>query len=188
MMKNQVDYIARKYVKSIDYQINKDIDKTIRYVNNEMYNEAIRMYDSFITQFYLYETKSYVRHWEGVPGTRRGQNLYFGKDIRKFTRKPKLIINVPGEGEYETNGGGQAEPMADDYRFDSAIDVLDYVYSGIRFPSVFGRNEMKWSGQYSGKLFSYRGTMRDAFDKFNMEFDKIAMKESRKYLRTLGYY
>ena len=87
-----------------------------------------------------------------------------------------------------SNGGGQTEPMADDYRFDSAEDVLSYVFNGIRFPAMFGHEEMDWSGVYNGKYFYYRGNMQDAFERFNRDFDNIAMKVARKYLRTFGYY
>ena len=186
-MKSQVDYVARRYTQSVSYIIDRDIDKVIRKVNDDMYKEAMNMYDDFITQFYYYETTSYIRHWEGRPGTREGQNLYFGKDIRKYTRKPKLVIYLPKDAGYVSNGGGQAEPMADDYRFNTAQEVLDYVYSGIRFPQKFGP-ELIWRGEYSGKFFSYVGTMEDAFNKFNMDFDKIAMKPARRYLKNLGYY
>ena len=187
-MTNQIDVVARRHVKSLSYIIDRDVEKVIRSVNNDMYSEAMNMYDTFIKQFYSYRTTSYVRHWEGVPGTGEGQNLYFGKDIRKYTRKPKLIINLPGDAGYESNGGGQAEPMADDYRFNTAEEVLGYVYEGIRFPEKFGRGKMEWSGSYKGHLFSYSGTMRQAFNNFNMNFDKIALRASRKYLKALGYY
>lgn len=187
-MKSQIDAVAQSYVRSVSYIINKDVDKTIRYVNNEMYDEAVNMYDEFIRQFYSYETTSYIRHWEGKPGTGEGQNLYFGKDIRKETRKPKLIIYLPTDPEYISNGGGQMkEPMADDYRFNTAQEVLSYVYSGVRFPDKFNKVVMEWRGDYKGKYFRYRGTMEDAFNTFNMKFDKIAMSVAQKYLKMIGY-
>jgi len=192
--KSQIETVAYYFTKSASEIINKDVDKAIRYVNNEMYDEAVKMYDTFIDQFYSYKTTSYVRHWEGVPGTQEGQNLYFGKDIRKFTKHPKLVINLPSDAGYVSNGGGQAEPMANDYRFNTSTEVMEYVFSGVRFPDFItykkrgGNSLMTWEGRYKGTYFYYNGTMENAFNKFNEDFDKIAMRAVRKYLKTLGYF
>lgn len=196
--KSQIETVAYYFTKSASEIINKDVDKAIRYVNNEMYDEAVKMYDTFIDQFYSYKTTSYVRHWEGVPGTCEGQNLYFGKDIRKYTKHPKLVINLPNDAGYVSNGGGQEkEPMTDDYRYNTAREVLEYVFEGVRFPDTFeykiwkdrGENSlMTWEGRFKGNYFYYNGTMENAFNKFNGDFDKIAMRAVRKYLKSLGYF
>lgn len=196
-MQSQVDYVAKRHTQDVSDIIDKDVDKIIRKVNNDMYKEAITMYDSFVQQFYLYETTSYIRHWEGRPGTEQGQNLYFGKDIRKISRKPKLIIYLPKDSGYVPNGGGQMSgPMEDDYRFNTAEEVLNYVFGGIRFPKNIKQGEkswtlksnLMWSGSYNGEYFSCQNvTMRQAFEIFNNNFDTIAAKSAKYHLKQMGY-
>lgn len=185
-MKSKIDSIVDDYMYAISDIIDKDIDKSIRHANNEMYNEANKMYDTFITQFYKYKTKYYIRHWEGIPGTQQGYNLFLGKDIRKDSKHSKLIINSPSDFLYKSNGGGQySEPMSDDYKIDSARDVLESVMSGYRFPHF--SNPMVWKGSYKGKYFKYDGEMGEAFNKFNTYFDDIAEGIIYNSLKKLGY-
>lgn len=177
-----INKLAEKYVNNIMKEyVEKDIDKSIRYTNNELYNEAVNMYNSFIKQFYQYKTKSYIRHWEGVPGTKEGQNLYFGIDIKKNNGwKPTLSIRFPDDLGYVTE-------MADGYQHDSPEDVLNYVSQGYRFIYKNQYKIMTWTGNYIGKYFKYGGVMKDAFDEFDNQFDKIAKNIIKKQLEHLGY-
>ena len=186
--KLNLNKIMENYVSNTMELLKKDIDKSIRYANNELYEEVNKMYDSFIEQFYEYETTSYIRHWEGVAGTRTGQNLYLGKCIRKYNGwKPTLSILLPEDIGYSStmNGG---------YQYDKPEDVLDYVVNGYRFPYQFKhlkepkkKDVMIWTGIYNGKYFNYKGTMRDAFDEFDEKFDELATEIIMSYLKNKYY-
>lgn len=169
--------------------VEKDIEKAIRYTNNELYEEAHNMYVFFIDDFYKYKTKSYIRHWEGIPGTMQGQNLYFGEDIRKNSKHPKLVINTPFDVFYKSNGGGQYRDIMYGYkngeREISPQIVLSNVYEGIRFPF---NKKMEWkTPKYKGKYFESIGNMKDSFDLFNNKFDDMAEKIINKFLYFYGY-
>ena len=135
-----------------------------RRINNDIYDDVNKMYRTLIEQFYDYETSSYIRHWEGKPGTRHGENLLYGNQIRKnnqASHSPKLIIDFSGEN------------MAP-YKHQTTDKVLDYVMNGVRFPigpMLVDTSRM----EYYGKHIQFQGgTIQDAFDKFDKEWDEIA--------------
>lgn len=180
MAKSNLDYMIENYVSRKMEQVEKDLDSAIRSTNNIMYKEASDMYDSFIYQYYLYETTSYIRHWEGIPGTKQGQNLYFGKDIRKNNgHKPTLGIYLP-------KNAGYVNKMDGGYQYESdPSNVLQNVLNGFR--GVPGKWTIPWYGSYEGKYFSFKGTMEHAFDTFNSHFNDIAMVVLSMEMRNLGY-
>ena len=156
--------LADRYKKKVKKKLNGDITKALNYTRDEMYDEAVNMFNSFIDQFYSYETKVYIRHGEVFPGTGHGTNLYRGRQIRKVgtTYNPKLSVEFSG---VRMEGG---------YQHDTPEEVLNYVMSGIRFP-IHGA-EMTWSGQYAGKYFSYTGVPEQAFEYFGQNYNKIGLE------------
>ena len=153
----------------------RDFYKCARKTNNILYKDITEMYDTLITQFYKYHTTSYIRHWEGVPGTEQGQNLYFGKKFAKDNDNrisPRLIVDFSGEG---MDGG---------YEYDTPDQVLECVMHGIRFPfGVPVANGKQYGAlmvdpsemHYKGQAFSFsNGTINDAFDKFDREFPDLS--------------
>lgn len=159
-MSNVLRAIAEEYRRRQRKKVKGDIIRASIYTRDEMYDEAVKMYDTFIDQFYAYETTSYIRHGQSKPGTGSGENLYRGQRIRKYggNLNPRLSIEFSGA---DMQGG---------YARNTAGEVLESVMSGIRFPF----REMTWSGEYRGKHFSYAGEPQRAFDIFERNFDIIA--------------
>ncbi|MBQ0036431.1 MAG: hypothetical protein KBT35_05895 [Firmicutes bacterium] len=148
-------------------------EEAINYTYKEMYNEAWKMYDSFIDQFYEYSTKSYIRHGQSKPGTGIGINLYRGNNIRLKTGfTPSLNIEF------------NASDMESGYQYDSAETVLNNVMHGYRFPYF---RPMYWEGKYNGKYFHYTGTPERAFYHFENQFNNIAIEIFRKKCKQLGW-
>ena len=174
-MSKLLQRIADKYKKRARQQLDGDITKTLNYTRNEMYNEAINMFDAFIDQFYSYITSVYIRHGEGFPGTGHGTNLYKGKQIRKVgtNYSPALSIEFSG---MDMEGG---------YEYDSPGVVLSDVMSGIRFPEH--GVQMTWSGEYVGKDFSYAGVPERAFEIFERNFDTIALDIFYEKWKDMGW-
>lgn len=165
-----------------NYYIEKACDDFIiaaNYANSEMYKELNNMYDVFIRQFYKYKTETYIRHWEGVPGTKKGTNLYYGNRIKvRYSRGvPYLDINIDGE-----NMAG--------YQHDSPSTVLDQVLSGelevhgSKGKTVYSRT---WEGKYKGKYYSYKGSPNDAFLNFYDHYMEIFTPVFMKKWRNLGW-
>lgn len=185
-----MDFISEDQIEEIIRDLTdlimKDYRKAISRTTTVMTNELNDMYKTFIDQFYQYKTTSYIRHWEGYPGTGHGQNLYFGNDIsRTYSADPEIDINFSGA---KMDGG---YPYSIDRNHPEV--VLEKVMSGIRFPykrkkltdiekinkknkarKYNSRYSLNWKGQYKGKYFKYKGVMQDAFDQFEKEFDDIA--------------
>lgn len=167
LIDEEIELIAEERCKEI---MNGDFNRLLRKVNIQMRDEAERLYDKLIEKYYRYKTISYIRHWEGRPGTRQGQNLYGGKKIiMNNNHNPYLIVDPKLFGEEGVAGG---------YQHDEPYDVVQQVLDGIRGvhrsePPFFW--EQKWNAEYHSMLFEYqRGTMRNAFRKFNYRFDDIA--------------
>lgn len=157
--------IKKEIKKQLLAKAKEDIPVAMEYMIDELHHETTNMYNTLITQFYLYRTTSYVRHWEGKPGTMKGSNLYYAFHARKLHKNglPYLLIHI------------DAEDMADGYKLDKKEDVLDAVLMGIRWPFEFKNSpEMEWSGHYEGKYFSYRGVPEEIFDSFFDNFENIA--------------
>ncbi len=182
--------IKKEIKKQLIEQVKNDIPVAMDYMVDELQREATNMYNSLITQFYLYKTTSYIRHWEGHPGTMKGSNLYYAFHARKLHKNglPYLFIRI------------DAEDMADGYKLDKKEDVLDYVLAGKRWPYEFTREndageevpsmskeDTTWSGTYQGKYFSYRGVPNEIFDSFFENFENIATPIFFSKFHELGW-
>lgn len=167
ILNNLVDYYKMK--------ASKDFDKVITQVNDEMYDEAIKMYDTFITQYYSYKTSSYVRYGETRPGTGMGTRLFYGQNITKNNHKHTLTIDISGDDLSQ-----DSKPYKDDPDF-----VMMNVFSGYR--GIPGFWLIDWTGEYNGKYFSYKGTMKDAFSQFGFYFTSIARESFLPKWRKLGW-
>jgi len=146
-----IDDIVDQLVDAYSKKFEKDFYRISNQVNDIYFNDANKLYDSFIRQYYYqYETEFYIRHWEKAPGTRKGTNLYYGNQMKIHRgQNPYFEINF------------DSSRMADDYRHDSAEDVLTEVIYGIRgVPPYWTR---PWQGKYKSRYFNFSGTMHDAF-------------------------
>lgn len=167
--KTYLDKLTQEIKRDILTQAKNDFKKCAARVNNEMHKEVIDLYDTLIEQFYKYHTTSYVRHWEGVPGTEQGQNLYFGigKNDRFIVKNNKqLTLKVSFSGE--DMGGG--------YEYHTPDEVLNYVMNGARFVMPNGTLAQTMlvnpsTMEYHGKYFHFsNGTIAQAFEKFDKEW------------------
>ena len=149
--------------------------KAINYTYRELYKEAVSMYDSFIDQYYKYKTKSYVRHGESYPGTMRGINLYRGQQIKFYPGlTPTLEINFSGDDMESYR-----------YQHNSPDEVLNMVMSGVRGVPGKGWSET-WHGSYTGRWFSFSGTMMNAFNIFDDKFEDMEEYIFFKKLNSIG--
>lgn len=157
----QKDAEIAKFKKTLKQEAVQVWNEAINYTYKELYDEAWKMYDSFIDQFYMYKTQSYVRHGEIKAGTRMGSNLYKGQQLKfKPGFMPSVTIEFSGE-EMES------------YQHNTPDDVLNIVMNGIRGVPSKGW-WTTWKGSYNGKYFSYSGEMIDAFNTFEKYFDDMA--------------
>lgn len=160
----KIENALGKYINNILASAKEDLVDIVNEVNDEMYNEAVKMYDAFIKEFYKFQTRYYIRHWEGKVGTRKGTNLYYASQIKKLGGKknPKLQIGYSGEN------------MAGGYQYHSPDEVIDYVAAGFRFHPGENSNAspLSWDlPSYEGDFFKQsENTMIEAFEKFNNEF------------------
>lgn len=165
------DEMVSMIVDAYSEKFEKDYTRIANEVNDIYYNDVDKMYDSFIQQYYTYHTKSYIRHWEGVPGTGKGTNLLYGKQFKKHKGKdPYFEIRYDGSD------------MAGDYQHDNADDVISQVASGIRGVSPYWT--MPWSGKYNSRYFHYSGTLDGAIetylDTFEDRMTPVFMRRWRK--------
>lgn len=182
-MANKIDKAFREYaeavIKEIKEKAHNDIPVAMDYMVDELQRETTNMFNSLITQFYNYETKSYIRHWEGKPGTRKGSNMYYAFHCRKLHKSgyPYLMIHF------------DADDVAGGYQWGSEAQIVDFVMSGVRFPWEQGEQmqRMEWSGSYEGKYFSYRGTPYEIFDSFFEHFEDIATPIFFAKFHSLGW-
>ena len=152
--------IKRKVISYVNRRVKK-INKAISYAMDEIYNEARDMYNSFIEQFYLYETRSYIRHGEGFPGTKDGTNLYKANLISYDPKNMTLDLNI------------SADKMEGGYQHDSAEDVLLKVTKGYRFKYGYF-DAMEWRGSYNGKYINVDNTtIEEAFDWYTKNIPDI---------------
>ena len=182
-MAGKIDTAFEECKKAIVEEIKKkasdDIPVAMDYMVDELKDETTKMFNSLIAQFYEYETRSYIRHWEGKPGTKKGSNMLYAFHCRKLHRNgyPYLMIHI------------DADDVAGGYQWGSVNQVVDFVMSGVRFPWEQGEQmqRMEWSGSYDGKYFSYRGTPYEIFDSFFEHFEDIAAPIFFKKFKALGW-
>lgn len=176
---NKLDKEIKKYVNNYVKQAKKDYWSIISKINNEMYYEAIQMFNSYIDYFYSYETTSYIRHGQSNPGTRNGLNLYRSFTIKKKNKGKTFSLYIKYSGE-DMNRYDERE-----YEYDKNPDnVLDYIFNGIRFPYY---NLMEWNYSYHSRYFSSSGTFQQAIDKFDKDFYSIANQKFVKEWHKLGW-
>ena len=139
-----------KWISQLQKRVFQNITKKIPVITNEIAQEAMQMYDTFIDTYYnTYSPTSYIRHMYRGKGFSMG--LYDANNIQ--ATNAGINISITGE------------KMMDDYEYDSADTVLDTVASGIRgVPKYWS---MPWTMQYQGRYYSYSGkNMTDAFNGF----------------------
>ena len=160
IVKSAQDYLNNESEKMIE-KYNKDFYEIANEVNDLYFKEANKIYNSFIHDYYLYETDFYIRHWEGRPGTKSGTNLYYGNQM-KIHRGKDPYFDIIFDGS----------EMADDYEYDSADKVLDNVIFGIRGVPPFWVK--RWGSKYNSRYFHYKGSLMGAFTKFINNYEEMA--------------
>lgn len=171
--------------KAIDERINALLEKldmdfvsTANYATKQMKKEIVDVYNSMITQFYKYHTKSYIRHWEGRPGTEEGQNLYSGL---------KIIDHHSGRFNWFV-AKIDASEMTGGYQHHSKSKVLDFVYSGTRFETKKSYLTMTWVGSYKDDYLSVKNvTLKHAFNQFFENYAENFTKVFYSRWRSLGH-
>lgn len=179
MAGNNIDDALQKIVDYYTEKADADFITAMEHATDIMQQEAKNMYDAMIAQFYKYHTTSYIRHWEGKPGTEQGSNLYYAAKIGKNIKK-KYSYGVPYL-DIDINADG----MAGGYQRATKEEVLDYVLTGTRF--AYKNVRMSWSGKYIGKYFSCDGTIERAFSMFLDHYESIATPIFMDKWRTLGW-
>ena len=152
--------------------------KSINSTFEELYKEAVNMYDTLIEEYYKYKTTSYYRHHVGI-GTGTGENLYFGKQFTLTSGLiPELSMDFSGKD-------------MDKYQYNSTDEVLDMVMHGIRGVPSKGW-WTTWKGSYNGKYFSVGGVdIATAFNAFYQNFDYLSryiFKEKINEEKMTGKY
>lgn len=151
-------------------------EKELNKASEEILKEAKQMYDVFIDQYYKYKTTSYYRHDVGI-GTGTGMNLYRAQDFGFDTsvsdqyQDMGIVANLKNV-KIKYNPNNMAK-----YRKFPRARVLDMIINGIR--GVPGYTDSYWEGEYNGKYFSYKGVMKNAFDEFLREENRIQWEISR---------
>lgn len=166
MIEKKLSPLLKKTLKRAEL----DFMKCARVTNHKIHKDVQEMYRTFISQFYQYKTTSYIRHFEGVPGTRYGENLVYPiKGIRvdnRASHSPKLYIEL------------WASEMSNNppYEHHTPEGVLFSVLHGIRFATQNGYvMEADTNFNYHGTYFSYSGsTIQRAFDLFDKNWDDIS--------------
>lgn len=156
-LKKNLEEIANDYLE----EVKNDLIEAANETNDLYFKQVNRMYDAFVEQYYKYKTSSYIRHWEGRPGTRKGSNLFYGKNFKIHRGKdPYFEINI------------DAHRMANDYQHDSATQVLENVMHGIRGVPPYWVES--WSGSYKSRYLDYEGEPAEAFEEFLNSYEKKA--------------
>jgi len=153
----------QRILKQIKSDITDAVKKADLLTIKELKDEASKMYDKLITDYYKYETEKYIRHGQSKPGTGTGENLYRANNIHIQGRELILGTNYKlMESGYDRHGRDK---------------VLEMVKSGQRFA---GRRHapVPWSGDFAGNYITLKDTyINEAFEEFEDRFvemyDKI---------------
>lgn len=171
-----VDASMQKILDDYLQKFDDDFVVAANHTTRLMEQEAKDLFNSMITQFYKYHTTSYIRHWEGRPGTEEGQNLFSAFHMKK---------KHSGKLEY-FDISMNANDMAGGYRRHSKEQVFNYVYEGVRFS--YKKSHMTWSGSYNGKYFSCQNcSLEGAFNKFFDEYEDMIIPVFMDRWRSLGW-
>ena len=178
-IEQKINKKIEKLTKKFDEETNVIWNKSVNDTFEELYIESYKMYDKLIDDFYLYKTKSYIRHGETRPGTQMGSNLYRGQQIKLAPGFiPKLSISFSGKD-------------MDGYQHSSTDEVLKMVMNGIRGVPSKGW-WTTWHGSYDGKYFSVGGVdISSAFNLFEENFGYLSryiFKEKLNEEKKTGKY
>jgi len=174
---NLIDRIAEKYEKEINEYVDK-FEEDFYIVSNEtneiFFDEANKIYNSFIKEYYKYKTKSYIRHWEKKPGTGKGTNLFYGNQ-NKIHRGLDPYFEIMFD----------ASKMKDDYQHDDAETVLQQVMEGTRGVPPYWTEPWDNAGKpYKTKYFEFTGNLMDAYyhflDNYNDKMTSVFMRKWKK--------
>ena len=175
---SSIDDFIEEITMMVVKKFEKDFDSTANYSTKIMKKEAINMYNSLITQFYKYHTKSYIRHWEFRPGTEQGQNLYHGLHVEDHHSGNINSFKIKIDGS-DVEGG---------YEYHSTDEVMDFVANGIRFTADSANASMIWRGSYNSTYFNVHNvTLKQAFQKFFQEYDDIYREIFLERWYSLGW-
>lgn len=185
---DKLEKAIKDLVKEEMKEIRRQGIKIINGITKDLYKEAYQMYDSFIDQFYTYETHSYWRHGAGI-GTRTGVTLYRASNFRYHQNKKGLDsfefnIEDPSD-DYPGSSTAPGGKNKGTYKYRIPTDeIYDYIINGKRFYLEWDRVdgsgksviEDLWSGHYDGKYFKTNGntTILQAFNDFDDRYDDIA--------------
>ena len=172
----QVDKEMQKIFDAYLEKFDDDFVVAANHTTRIMEREAKNLFNSMITQFYKYHTTSYIRHWEGRPGTEEGQNLFSAFHMVKKHSDKLEYFDIFMDAEDMTGG----------YRHHSKEQVFDYVYEGVRFS--YKKKHMTWSGSYNGEHFSCKNcSLAEAFTKFFSEYEDNIIPVFMDKWRSLGW-
>lgn len=173
-----IDKLIDEKINALLEKFDKDFVSTANYATKQMKKEIIDVYNSMITQFYKYHTKSYIRHWEGRPGTEEGQNLYSGL---------RIIDHHSGRFNWFV-AKIDAKEMVGGYQHHSKNKVLNFVYSGTRFETKQGGRAMTWVGSYESDYLSVNDvTLKQAFHQFFENYGENFSKVFYSRWKSLGH-
>lgn len=173
----------------IEREVEKELNKITVHVLNcyskvmeEIYLDAIKIYDGCIDAFYLYKTKVYNRHGVGV-GTKTGLNLYRSNEIKRHYNANGILISF--------DFGWSADDM-EPYRLHTnenhekvSVDkemVLENVLHGYRgFTEPIGNfTKIKWrvgNNRIKTRYFgTFAGIPVNIFNKFLYQTEDVIVK------------
>lgn len=165
--KEKIRNLQRKVQRMENKVLIEEFNKATEIIEKEIK----KMYDAYIDHYYLYKTKSYIRHEETQPGTQRGINLYRGINLTTYKKYVKEVDREIEEFELVFDG----RDMDDGYQYHTPYEVLTTVMSGTR--GVPGIWEKKWSYQYNSEYYqSGRKKMIQEFYKFMSQTGELSYK------------
>ena len=139
------------------------LEEVTTHTLEEIYNEADKMYDAYITEYYKYKTRKYVRHGEIGVGTQKGSNLYLAKEFDIDYNNLSLEIN-----RFEPNN-------MESYPWVTQKEVFGIVSGGHRgIPGAGDKRYLPWEYTYEGNYYDSEGkTIKEAFDDFESKLDDL---------------
>ena len=157
MMK--IERETKKMLKQAKKDITNAVNEADTLTMAEIEQEAHRMYEKLITDYYEYKTRFYIRHGQDRVGTQTGENLYKSDNIHLSHGKLFLETNY--------------KKMSAGYRDHSRNDVLEMIKGGERYMGRH-RSPERWSGDYAGTYIDITDSyINQAFNEFEYAFDSM---------------
>ena len=162
LLKQKEKEFERK-IETYDTGCETILEESRTYALEEIYKEADKMYDAYITQYYRYKTKVYIRHGEPGVGTKHGSNLFLAKEFDINYDRFGIDIN-----HFEPDN-------MEGYPWATQEEVFDIVSGGHRgIPGAGKKRYKSWKYTYKGKYYnSEEKTIKEAFDDFESNFDVL---------------